>query len=71
MLSIPDDPIVHSMETTGYPPWESGCEAVCPVCGQACVTIYKDFAGDIVGCDECLTPCDAEHEEECYPGWDG
>lgn len=21
MLLIPDDPIIHSMELTGYPPW--------------------------------------------------
>lgn len=63
---MPDDPIISCMEKTGYPPWHDEREPICPVCGKPCETVYKDRTGDIVGCDECLTPLDAGEESECF-----
>lgn len=41
-------------------------EARCPLCGEACETIYRDMFHAIVGCDECMTVCDAWETEECF-----
>ena len=32
---------------------------ICPICGEECEDIYFDKAGDICGCDRCLTRKDA------------
>lgn len=69
MRAIPDDPIINAMERTGYPSWRRTDAPVCPICGAECSIVYKDATGDIVGCDECLTPTDATDEEECFRGW--
>ena len=61
-----DDPIIHSLEQTGLPPWDDGSAPVCPICGSECSIVYKDVTGEILGCDECLTPCDAYEEGACY-----
>ena len=68
MKNIPDDPIIRCIEATGYPPWLQDEEKVprCPICGDECDTVYKDKTGDIVGCDQCLRPCDAYDEYECF-----
>ncbi len=63
-----DDPIIHSIEQTGYPPWIDADDPRCPVCGEICETVYKDRCGDIVGCDECLRACDALYEDKCFGG---
>ena len=34
----------------------------CPICGAETDTFYKDKNGDIVGCDECVSTCDAWEE---------
>lgn len=26
----------------------------CPICGAECETVYKDYYGDIIGCNECV-----------------
>lgn len=70
MIDIPDDPIIKSMERTGYPPRYDKKSPVCPVCGSECRFVYKDVYREIIGCDECLTAYEADQEEECYPGWD-
>ena len=62
MLLIPDDPIIRCIEQTGYPPWISDKEPVCPVCHEGCDTFYRDDSGDIVGCNNCLTAYDAWEE---------
>ena len=67
MEIIPDDPIIRSIESTGYPPWIKDEQPICPVCGSECVTVYK-YLNEIVGCDECLTSSDAWEEDECFPG---
>lgn len=54
-----DDLIVRSLDSTGLPPWDDGREPVCPVCGEACDTIYFDMNGNAVGCNECLLARDA------------
>ena len=70
MVQIPDDPIISCMERTGYPPRPRKREPICPICGAACDFVYKDGYHEIVGCNECLTSCDAEDEEECFPVWE-
>ena len=54
-----DNPIVESLDRTGLPPWDSGKEPVCPVCGEPCDSIYFDRNNDVVGCENCLTVRDA------------
>lgn len=67
MLNIPDAPDISETMRTGYP---RGYRVPhCPICGEECTIVYKANR-EIVGCDECLTPCDAEDEEECFPYWD-
>lgn len=59
---LPDDPIISRAMRYGPPEDEP---PRCPICGDECQTVYKDKCGDIVGCDECLTACDAYEEEAC------
>lgn len=54
-----DHPVVESLDKTGLPPWDSGEEPHCPVCGAACDTVYFDRLNDAVGCENCLTARDA------------
>ena len=63
---IPDDPIISSMERTGYPPNYGADVPRCPVCGSECETIYKDLYLTIVGCDFCIEACDATYEDQCF-----
>lgn len=64
---IPDDPIIDSLLRTGQPPWRlHEKEPVCPCCGMECSIVYK-ADNEIVGCDCCLTPCDATDEDACFP----
>ena len=49
------------------PPVHVQPDPVCPVCGRLCEKVFKSWSGEIVGCDECLTECDAYSEEECFP----
>lgn len=37
----------------------------CPICGQACSTLYRDIDFAVVGCDECVTATDAAEEAVC------
>ena len=67
-MLIPDDPIIRSMEKTGFPPWIDAEDPRCPICGEICETVYKNKMGDIVGCEECLTAHDAIEEDECFAG---
>lgn len=64
---IPDDPLIRFAQKYGHSPWESEVQPICPICGQECETVYKDESGNILGCDECLTECDAWEEDECCP----
>lgn len=50
--SIPERPMEPPEE--GGEPWP-----VCPVCGEAADTLYRDIHGDIVGCFNCLQVVDA------------
>ena len=40
---------------------------ICPICGQECDLVYKDYRNEIIGCDDCLTAFNAYEEEECFP----
>lgn len=66
MQLIQDDPIIASMERTGYPKWKRR-DPICPICGAACDLVYKDVYHEILGCNECLTAYDADEEDECFP----
>ena len=62
-----DDPIIRSIERTGYPPvYRQNTEPICPVCGARCSTVYKNAEDLIVGCEECVSPHDAWDEDECF-----
>ena len=65
-MQIPDDPIIHAMQRTGFPPWHKNEEPRCPCCGSDCSTVYK-VDGEIVGCDNCVNSFDAWDEEDCFP----
>ena len=62
-----DDPIIRSIEATGYPPWIKDEYPICPICGARCDTIYKDGSSSVVGCEECISTTDAWEEDECFP----
>lgn len=67
MREIPDDPIIYSLEHYGIAPWHRDAkEPMCPICGMVCNIVYKADS-EIVGCDCCLTPCDATDEDACFP----
>lgn len=55
-----DDPVVRSMEQTGYPPWhEEETAPICPICGEECDTYYFSAENEIIGCDNCVEARDA------------
>ena len=43
----------------GYEP-PSDTEVVCPVCGQDCRWFYRNFNGEILGCEECVEEVSAD-----------
>ena len=52
-------------EYPDYYDWQR--DPVCPVCGRVCETIYfSEHYGGVLGCDNCITPRDAQDEEECF-----
>lgn len=56
--SLPDAPMIREAERNGIPDEE---DAICPICGSVCETIYFDKDNDVFGCDECVHRMDA-HE---------
>ena len=36
----------------------------CPICDAETDTFFKDYYGDIIGCDSCVRPVDAWDEED-------
>ena len=46
---------------------EEGRMPLCPVCGQECEWVFRDDAGTIVGCDNCLEELDAWEVADCLP----
>lgn len=70
-----DDPIVSSMERTGYPPWSQPVEIECPVCGSTTMDdMFVDMFGNVVGCTDCVRRedpvdyCERTKEEDPYLG---
>lgn len=66
MHSLPDDPIIHNLEVTGYPDGKEPPTPICPVCEEDCNYIFKDFHGEIVGCENCIDQIPASEFEECF-----
>ena len=66
MKSIADAPDIRRTEATGWP-----VEArwpVCPVCGaEGCGVFYRDGAGEILGCEDCVAELDAWELSEDDP----
>lgn len=56
-MNIPDAPDIRMTEATGYPTPVSWPH--CPLCGEECETIYKDYYGDVVGCENCIETSNA------------
>lgn len=56
---IPDHPVIANMERTGYPDGKEPEPVLCPICGRACETIYRDVDDhEIKGCDLCIESVD-------------
>lgn len=60
----PENPIIVRTMATGYA--KPVVYPICPVCGSECDTVYRNKAGDIVGCEECVGSKDAWDCEECF-----
>lgn len=56
---VPDHPIIHNLEMSGYPDGKAHDGVECPVCHQEAEKIYLDFENDVVGCDACLLEMNA------------
>jgi len=67
MEQLRDHPVVENLERTGQPDGKEPRYPICPICGEVCEIIYKDNDGNIVGCDEEFSRCDAWEEPECFP----
>lgn len=66
--TIPNDPRIRDAERYGF---SNSASVKCPICGEECVTIYKDLCGNEVGCENCLTPMESldwaeEAKERAY-----
>lgn len=67
---IGDHPDVARALATGYPNGKTQQYPVCPVCGEDCETMYKDWYGRYIGCNVCVSTVDAWDVEDCFPvGW--
>ncbi len=64
--TVPDHPVIHAMETTGYPDGVEPEFPKCPICGEETDTVYVNKKLEIVGCSECITSRDAWYESECF-----
>lgn len=67
MIDIADHPIVHEIETTGYPAGREKAALRCPCCGEELSVddfVYTGYNGEIVGCERCLESHFAENMEE-------
>ena len=65
---IPDDPVIRNMERTGFPDGKEPQQPICPVCGEVCETVYREFGTDkIIGCNECICTEDACNCPLCFP----
>ena len=64
MYFIPDAGAIRNTERTGYPDPEGRWWPTCPVCGVETDLLYRDMAGDIVGCEVCVRSVDPWEEEE-------
>lgn len=60
-----DHPVIHNIETTGYPDGNEPVYPKCPVCGSEPEIFYKNVCtGEIVGCEDCLGKVRADEMEE-------
>lgn len=63
MRDLPDHPDITAAMRTGYPYRKQPKPHCCPVCGQEISylsVLYINGANEVIGCDECLSPVDAE-----------
>ena len=51
MIEHPD---ISAALATGYPRCAPTELPLCPVCGEACYTIYLRYDGEVVGCECCI-----------------
>ena len=56
---IPDHPVIHNMENTGYPDKKVPQYPICPACGAESNIFFRDVNLDICGCNECISTVDA------------
>ena len=61
-VNFPDHPVIRNMERTGYPDGKLP-NWTCPFCGSECTTVYSDWHGEAVGCENCV---DRHNVEDFY-----
>lgn len=75
-------PDITAAERTGYPAIPSiwyliketvvtntkYAPSICPICLEECYKVYRNYKKNIVGCDNCITECDAIDADECFKG---
>lgn len=57
MNNIADHPIIHEIETTGYPAGRDKTTLRCPCCGEELSVddeIYTGYSGEVIGCEHCV-----------------
>lgn len=66
MSNLPDAPYIRNLQNTGYRDGKDPKYPICPICDRECSTIYISADNEIVGCDQCITECDAWGITECF-----
>lgn len=59
MNEIPDHPVIRNLERTGTPDEKPELYPRCPVCAKEAEKLYKNQAGEVLGCDRCVREVDA------------
>ncbi len=70
MGSLQDHPVIQNMLLTGSPSGKVLVHPICPICPICGAEIDKAYVqdryGDVVGCPECVSLCDAWKCYECF-----
>ena len=64
---IGDHPDIAAALATGYPRRKKHDYPRCPVCGEECSKVYRDWYNRIVGCNVCADTRNAWEVYECFP----
>lgn len=59
ILEVPEDPIIKNYEIYGNAEGVEEKAPKCPICDKDAEKFYKDFWGEVVGCDNCIKEFDS------------